>query len=60
MDFEKLAKQAQHVLDERGGIEGVKEDAEELKGIAGEHAGLAEKAKEAAAALKVPGKPDQA
>jgi hypothetical protein len=42
-------------LTSRGGTESVKEDAMELKNIAGEKGSTADKAKEAAAALKDPG-----
>lgn len=57
MDFNKLANQAKKLVDKRGGMESVKEDALELKNIAGEKGSLAEKAKEAAASLKDPGAP---
>ena len=59
MDLEKLAAQAKRVIDERGGIESVKEDAMELKDIAGKEESLLDKAKDAAAALKDPGAPGE-
>jgi len=58
MDFGKLAKGAKQLIDKRGGAESVKEDAEELKNIATGQGNLADKAKEAVEALKVPGAPD--
>ena len=45
------------MIDKRGGIETVKEDALELERIAADKGSLAEKAKEAAAALQDPGAP---
>ena len=57
MNLGKLAEQAKQLIDKRGGMESVKEDAMELKRIAGEKGSLTEKAKEAAAALKDPGAP---
>jgi hypothetical protein len=44
-------------LTSRGGTESVKEDAMELKNIAAEKGSAADKAKEAAAALRDPGAP---
>ena len=57
MDWNKLAGQAKKMIDKRGGIESVKEDALELKDIASEKGSLADKAKDAAEALKDPGAP---
>jgi hypothetical protein len=57
MNLGKLAGQAKKLIDKRGGMESVKEDAMELKNIADEKGSMAEKAKEAAAALKDPGAP---
>lgn len=57
MNLGKLAGQAKQLIDKRGGIESVKEDAIELKNIAGEKGSMAGKAKEAAAALEDPGAP---
>jgi hypothetical protein len=57
MNLGKLAGQAKKLIDKRGGMESVKEDAMELKNIASEKGSMAEKAKEAAAALKDPGAP---
>jgi hypothetical protein len=55
MNLGKLTGQAKKLIDKRGGTESVKEDAMELKNIAGEKGSTADKAKEAAAALKDPG-----
>ncbi len=55
MDFKKLAEKTRQVIDDRGGVESVKEDALELEGIAKGEGSLAKKAKEAAAAIKEPG-----
>lgn len=55
MDLDKLVSQAKKVVDERGGMDALKGDAEELKDIAGEKGSLTDKAKDAAAALKEPG-----
>jgi len=59
VDFEDLAKKAEQVVQERGGIESVKEDAQELAGIAKGDGTLMEKAKAAAEAIKVPGAPGE-
>jgi hypothetical protein len=59
MNLGKLAGEAKKMLDKRGGIESVKEDAMELKRIAGEKGSLADKAGEAASALKDPGAPGE-
>ena len=55
MDFKKLADQAKAAIDKRGGTESVKEDLGELKDIASGGGSVADKAKEAAEALKDPG-----
>ncbi len=57
MDLKKLGDEAKKLIDQRGGMESVKEDAMELEKIAGEKGSLADKAKEAADALKDPGAP---
>jgi hypothetical protein len=57
MNLGKLAGQAKKMIDKRGGMESVKEDASELKKIAGEKGSMTDKAKEGAAALKDPGAP---
>jgi hypothetical protein len=60
MNFGKLVKSAQRLVNKRGGTENLKEDAMELKDIVSRDGGLVEKAKEAGEALKTPGDPDQA
>jgi hypothetical protein len=55
VDFKKLAAKAKKTLDDRGGIESLKADAEELKKVAKGKGSLTDKAKEAAKALKEPG-----
>jgi hypothetical protein len=55
MDFKKLADKAKKTLDERGGVDSLKADAEELKKVAKGKGSLADKAKAAAAAIKEPG-----
>ena len=57
MNLGKLVGQAKKMIDKRGGIKSVEEDAMELKNIAGEKGGMVDKAKEAAEALKDPGAP---
>jgi general stress protein YciG len=66
MDFEKLAdkakqvaEQANEVVEQRGGAEALKEDAEELRDIARGDGGLVDKAKDAAEAVRDPGAPGQ-
>jgi hypothetical protein len=53
----KLADQAKRIVDERGGVESLKEDARELRDIARGEGTAKEKAKRAAEALKDPGAP---
>ncbi|MDX6635280.1 MAG: hypothetical protein QOF06_1483 [Solirubrobacterales bacterium] len=55
MDFKKLADRAKQTIDERGGMDSLKADAEELKKVAKGGGSLTDKAKAAAAALKEPG-----
>jgi hypothetical protein len=55
MDIGKLADEAKKVIDERGGMDALKEDAEELKDIAQGGGSVTDKAKAAAAAIQVPG-----
>jgi general stress protein YciG len=66
MDFEKLvdkakqvAERANDVVEQRGGAEALKEDAEELRDIARGDGGLVDKAKDAAEAVRDPGAPGQ-
>jgi hypothetical protein len=55
MDIGKLADEAKKVIDERGGMDALKEDAEELKDIATGEGSLTDKAKAAAEAIRDPG-----
>jgi hypothetical protein len=55
MDLKKLSGKAKDLVEKRGGTDSVKQDAEELQGIAKGKGSLTDKAKAAAAALKEPG-----
>jgi hypothetical protein len=55
VNFKNLADRAKSVVDKRGGMDSVKEDAEQLKNIARGGGSFSDKAKAAAAALKDPG-----
>ena len=55
MDLKGLFNKGKKIVDERGGVESLKEDAQELAGIAKEKGSLTDKAKEAAAAVQEPG-----
>ena len=55
MDIGKLADEAKKLIDERGGMDALKEDALELKDIATGEGSLTDKAKAAAEALQDPG-----
>ena len=55
MDIGKLTDQAKKLIDERGGMDALKEDALELKDIAQGEGSLTDKAKAAAEALQDPG-----
>ena len=59
MDFKKITDRARDLVEKRGGTESLKQDAEELKGIAGGQGRLTDKAKAAAAAIKDPGTDDE-
>jgi len=56
MDFKKLTDKAKDMVKDRGGTESLKGDAAELKDIATGRGSMTDKAKDAAAALKEPGK----
>lgn len=60
MDFKKLTDKAKDLVDKRGGTDSLKEDAEELKGIASSKGSLSDKAKAAVEAIKDPGADDPA
>jgi hypothetical protein len=55
MDLKSLFNKGKKIVDDRGGVDSLKEDAEELAGIAKGKGSLSDKAKEAAAAVKEPG-----
>ena len=55
MDLDSLTQQAKKLVDDRGGVDALKGDAEELKDIVGGRGSAMDKAKKAAEALKDPG-----
>jgi hypothetical protein len=55
VDLKKLAAKAKKTIDDRGGVDSLKADAEELKKVAKGKGSLGDKAKQAAKALKEPG-----
>ncbi len=57
MKFKSLIDKAKKTVDERGGVQSLKEDADELKKVATGKGSLSDKAKGAAAAIKEPGAP---
>lgn len=57
MNFKKLTQQAKKIVDQRGGTESLKQDAQELQSIAKSKGSMSDKAKKAAEALKEPGAP---
>jgi hypothetical protein len=57
MDFNKLTARAKQMFDKRGGMDSVKEDAMEVKDIAGKDESLKEKAEDVVEAVKEPGAP---
>ncbi|MGA8925694.1 MAG: hypothetical protein WB462_05685 [Solirubrobacterales bacterium] len=57
MGLGKLFKRGKKTIDERGGGESLKEDADELKDVATSKESIADKAKDAPKAVKDPGAP---
>ncbi len=57
MGMRDLLGRAKKTVDDRGGVKSLKEDAEELKGVARGGGSAADKAKKAAEAVKDPGAP---
>jgi hypothetical protein len=57
MNLKSLFNKGKKIVDERGGVDSLKEDATELTDIAKGKGSLTDKAKEAAAAIKDPGAP---
>jgi hypothetical protein len=55
MDLKSLFNKGKKMVDDRGGVDSLKEDAQELAGIAKGKGSLTDKAKEATAAVKEPG-----
>jgi hypothetical protein len=55
MKLKSLFDKAKKTVDDRGGVQSLKEDAEELKKVATGKGSLGDKAKGAAAAIKEPG-----
>ena len=60
MDWKGLVEKAKQIFQQRGGAQAAKEDAQELRDISKEQGSTADKAKDAAAAIREPGahKPD--
>jgi hypothetical protein len=59
MDLKRLFNKGKKIVDDRGGVDSLKADAGELKDIAKGQGSLADKAKNAAAAIKDPGAPGE-
>jgi hypothetical protein len=57
MDLSKITDKAKELIDKRGGTAALKDDAMELKDIAGKDESVTDKAKDAVEALKDPGAP---
>jgi hypothetical protein len=57
MNLKKMFDKAKKTVDDRGGVESLKADAQELKQVASGKGSLTDKAKGAAAAIKDPGAP---
>jgi hypothetical protein len=55
VNWKAIADKAKQTFQQRGGSEAAKEDAEELRDIARGQGSIADKAKEAAAAIREPG-----
>ena len=55
MDLGSLTKRAKKLVNQRGGVDALKDDAEEVKDIVSGGGSAMEKAKDAAEALKDPG-----
>lgn len=55
MDLKRLSSRAKDLVEKRGGTDSLKQDAEQLRGIAKGSGSISEKAKAAVSALKDPG-----
>jgi hypothetical protein len=56
-NLQKLAEKAKDTVDKRGGTDSLKQDMDELKGIAKSKGSITDKAKAAGKAVKDPGAP---
>lgn len=59
MDIGRIADKAKQAIEDRGGMDSLKEDAAELKDIATGEGSLKDKAKAAVEAIKDPGAKDE-
>jgi hypothetical protein len=59
VDFNKLFRRARKVVDDRGGTDALKKDAEEVRDVIKGRGSSGDKVKAAAEALKDPGAPGQ-
>lgn len=59
VNFKKLADRAKGAVEKRGGTDALKQDAGEVREIFKGEGSLKDKAKQAAAAVKDPGKPGE-
>lgn len=59
MDIGKITDQAKKIIDDRGGVDALKEDAGELKDIVEGEGSTTDKAKAAVEAIKDPGAPGE-
>ena len=55
MDWKAMVEKAKQIFQQRGGTQAAKEDAQELRDISKEQGSTADKAKDAAAAIREPG-----
>jgi hypothetical protein len=59
VDFGRIFRRAKNAVDDRGGMDALKEDAEELAAVAKGKGSLADKGKAASEAIKDPGAPGE-
>ncbi len=59
MNLKNLFNRGKKAVDDRGGVDSLKEDAAELKDVATSKKSLGDKAMDAAKAVKDPGKPGE-
>jgi hypothetical protein len=60
MDIGKITDEAKKIVEERGGVDALKKDAEELKDIVEGEGSVTDKAKAAVEAIRDPGAPGEA